>query len=145
MLLKRVFIYIIYLFFAEIKSNHPVFLASLSSNSSRTPVIFDRTNSDYHHHDGYSNSTGVFTADRDGIYIFFFHIVTKIELVVANLRVNGVEKLDIRSDGRNSYLDDASAVTVLELSLNDQVSIGVKNGTVDETGSFFFGVLLVET
>lgn len=65
--------------------------------------------------------------------------------MVTNLRVNGVEKLEIRSDGRFSHFDDASAVTVLELSLNDQISIGVKNGTVDETGSIFFGVLLVET
>lgn len=142
MLLKRVFIYYIYPFFAEIKSNYPVFLASLSSNTSRTPVIFDRTHSGYHH--GYSKSTGVFTANRDGIYIFLFQIVAQDELVGTNLRVNGVEKLEIRPDGRYSFFDDASAVTVLELSLNDQVSIGVKNGMVDRK-SLFFGVLLVET
>lgn len=115
----------------------------MSSNSSRTPVIFDTTHFGYHH--GYSKSTGVFTADRDGIYIFLFHTVASYELVRINLRVNGVEKLEIRSDGRYTYLNDDSAVTVLELSLNDQVSIGVKNGTVCDEGSVFFGVLLVET
>lgn len=134
-------IYYIYLFFAEIKSNYPVFLASRSLNSSRAPVIFDTTHSGYHH--GYSKSTGVFTADRNGIYIFFFQLEANT-LVRAHLRVNGVEKLEIRPDGRYSYFDDASAVTVLELSLNDQVSIGVKNGTVARK-SLFFGVLLVET
>lgn len=136
-------IYYIYLFFAEIKSDYPVFLASRSLNSSRAPVIFDTTHSVYHR--GYSKSTGVFTADRNGIYIFLFRLEAKHELVRTNLRVNGVEKLEIRPDGRYSYFDDASAVTVLELSLNDQVSIGIKNGTVDDTGSLFFGVLLVET
>lgn len=124
---------------AEIKSNYPVFLARLSSNASRTPVIFDTTHSGYHR--GYSKSTGVFTADRDGIYLFLFQMVAITKQVRTNLIVNGVEKLEIRP---YSYPHDASAVTVLELSLNDQVSIGVKNGTVT-TRSLFFGVLLVET
>lgn len=47
--------------------------------------------------------------------------------------------------GRLSKFDDSSAVTVLELSVNDQVSIGVKDGTVDNPESLFFGVLLIET
>lgn len=68
-------------------------------------------------------------------------MVAKARQVRNNLIVNGVEKLEIRP---YSYFHDASAVTVLELSLNDQVSIGVKNGTVART-SLFFGVLLVET
>lgn len=133
----------IYLFFAAIKSNYPGFLAHLSSRSSKTPVIFDKTHSSYHH--GYSVSTGVFTADRDGIYLFLYNIEAYEEIVITTLRLNGVEKFETRSDGRLSKFDDSSAVTVLELSVNDHVSIGVKDGTVDNPESLFFGVLLIET
>lgn len=129
----------IYLFFAAIISNYPVFLAHLSSRSSKTPVIFDKT------HSSYSVSTGVFTADRDGVYLLLYNIEAYDEIVRATLRVNGVEKFETRSDGRLSNFDDTSAVTVLELSVNDQVSIGVKDGTVDNPESLFFGVLLIET
>lgn len=89
--------------------------------------------------------TGAFTADRDGVYLFLYNIEAYREIVRTTLRVNGVEKLETRSDGRHSTYDDTSAVTVLELSVNDQVSIGVKDGTVDNPGSLFFGVLLIET
>lgn len=127
---------------SAIKSNYPVFLAHLSSHSSRAPVIFDITHSGYHH--GYSVSTGVFTADRDGVYLLLYNIEARSEIVITTLRVNGVQKFETRSDGRHSGFDETSAVTVLELSLNDQVSIGVENGRADSPESLFFGVLLIE-
>lgn len=132
-----------YLFFAAIKSNYPVFLAHMSSSSSKTPVIFNKTHSNYHH--GYSVSTGIFTADRDGVYLFLYNIEARREIVRTNLRVDGVKKFETRSDGRHSNFDDTSAVTVLELSVNDEVSIGVENGTASTPESLFFGVLLIET
>lgn len=140
---ETLYMIFIYLFFEAIISNYPVFLAHLSSRSSKTPVIFDKTHSSYHH--GYSVSTGVFTADRDGVYLLLYNIEAYDEIVRATLRVNGVEKFETRSDGRLSNFDDTSAVTVLELSVNDHVSIGVKDGTVDNPESLFFGVLLIET
>lgn len=91
----------IYLFFAAIKSNYPGFLAHLSSRSSKTPVIFDKTHSSYHH--GYSVSTGVFTADRDGIYLFLYNIEAYEEIVITTLRLNGVEKFETRSDAWTSF------------------------------------------
>lgn len=136
-----VFIFFIFIF-AAFKSNYPVFLAHLSSHSSKTPVIFDKTHSSYHH--GYSVRTGAFTADRDGVYLFLYNIEAHNEIVRTTLRVNGIEKFETRSDGRHSDFDDTSAVTVLELSVNDQVSVGVKDGTVDNPESLFFGVLLIE-
>uniref|UniRef100_A0A8W8I9T9 C1q domain-containing protein n=1 Tax=Magallana gigas TaxID=29159 RepID=A0A8W8I9T9_MAGGI len=125
------------------KTTYPLFLAHLYSDSSRTPVVFSRIYSSYHH--GYSGSTGIFTADRDGIYIFLYNIEANRGLVRTDLRVNGVEKFETRSDGRHSGYDDTSAVAVLELSSNDQVSVGVKYGTVDGGQSLFFGTLLAET
>lgn len=140
-ILYMVFIFFIFIF-AAFKSNYPVFLAHLSSRSSKTPVIFDKTHSSYHH--GYSVRTGAFTADRDGVYLFLYNIEACNEIVRTTLRVNGIEKFETRSDGRHSFYDDTSAVTVLELSVNDQVSVGVKDGTVDSPESLFFGVLLIE-
>lgn len=125
------------------KTTYPLFLAHLYSDSSRTPVVFSRIYSSYHH--GYSGSTGIFTADRDGIYIFLYNIEANRGLVRTDLRVNGVENFETRSDGRHSGYDDTSAVAVLELSSNDQVSVGVKYGTVDGGQSLFFGTLLAET
>lgn len=142
MLLEGYFCIVIYIFFAAIKSKYPVFLADMSSSSSKTPVIFDNTYSGYHH--GYSESTGVYTADRDGIYLFLYNIEANGEKVITTLRVNGVTKFETRSDGRHSEYDDTSAVTVLELSLNDKVSIGVEIGKVKYPESLFFGVLLIE-
>lgn len=73
-----------------------------------------------------------------------YNIEARSEIVITTLRVNGVQKFETRSDGRHSGFDETSAVTVLELSLNDQVSIGVENGRADSPESLFFGVLLIE-
>lgn len=67
------------------------------------------------------------------------------ELVRTTLRVNGIDKFETRSDRRHSGFDDTSAVEVLGLSSNDQVSVGLKYGKVDSRESLFFGVLLTET
>ncbi|XP_048732012.2 uncharacterized protein LOC125648967 isoform X2 [Ostrea edulis] len=124
------------------KSTYPAFLASLGSDFSSSPVVFGSTYSGYHH--GYSTSTGIFTADRDGVYVFLYNIEAQSELVRTTLRVNGVDKFELRSDGRSTGYDDTSAVSVLQLSPGDQVSVERKYGTVDGGQSLFFGVLLFE-
>lgn len=115
------------------KSTFPAFLAKINGYSSSTPVVYDTAHSGYHH--GYSTSTGVFTADRDGLYLFLYNTEGYNEVVLTMLTVNGVEMLETRSDGRHTYYDDTSAVTVLQLTSKDRVSIGVKSGRVDEDGN----------
>ncbi|XP_061180568.1 uncharacterized protein LOC133189173 [Saccostrea echinata] len=124
------------------KSTFPAFLAHISGGSSSTPVVYNIAHGGYHH--GYSTSTGVFTADRDGLYLFLYNTEGKSKVVRTALRVNGVEIFETRSDGRHSGYDDTSAATVLRLSSNDHVSVGVKFGTVDGYQSLFFGILLCE-
>ncbi|XP_048732014.1 uncharacterized protein LOC125648968 [Ostrea edulis] len=124
------------------KSTYPAFLASLSGDFSGTPVVFGSTHSGYHH--GYSTTTGIFTADRDGVYVFLYNIEAQSEIVRAALNVNGIDKFETRSDGRNNGYDDSSALSVLQLSSGDKVSVERKYGTVDGGQSMFFGVLLFE-
>ncbi|XP_061180565.1 uncharacterized protein LOC133189171 isoform X2 [Saccostrea echinata] len=124
------------------KSTFPAFLAHINGASSSTPVVYNTAHSGYHH--GYSTSMGVFTADRDGLYLFLYNTEGQNKVVRTALRVNGVEILETRTDGRRSDYDDTSAVTVLQLSSNDRVSIGIKSGTVDDGQSLFFGILLFE-
>ncbi|XP_056015426.1 uncharacterized protein LOC125673044 [Ostrea edulis] len=124
------------------KSTYPAFISRLSSRYSGTPVLFNQTFSGYHH--GYSVTTGIFTADRDGVYVFLYNIEAYNEIVLTTLRVNGVDKFELRSAGRSTEYDDTSAVSVLQLSSGDQVSVGLKHGTVDDDESLFFGVLLFE-
>jgi hypothetical protein len=124
------------------KSTYPAFISHLESDFSGSPVIFPRTHSGYHH--GYSTSTGIFTADRDGVYVFLYNIEAQSERVRTTLRVNAVDKFELVSDGRNTGYDDSSAVSVLQLSSGDKVSVGRKYGTVDSGQSIFFGILLFE-
>lgn len=133
-----------HLFFRTVvsKSTYPAFLASLDSDTRRTPVIFNHIHNVYYH--GYSKSAGTFTADRDGIYLFLYNIEVQGGLVRTALGVNGVDKFETRSDGRHSGYDDTSATAVLELSKNDRVAINVKSGEVDSGQSLFFGILLIE-
>ncbi|XP_062581894.1 uncharacterized protein LOC134243673 isoform X2 [Saccostrea cucullata] len=123
------------------KSTFPAFLAHASRDSNSTPVVYNQAHGSYHH--GYSTSTGIFTADRDGFYLFLYNTEAYSRVTVTALRVNGVEIFETRSDGRRSDYDDTSAVTVLQLSKNDRVSIGVKSGEVDDGQSLFFGILLL--
>ncbi|XP_062595463.1 uncharacterized protein LOC134256817 [Saccostrea cucullata] len=124
------------------KSTYPAFLANLGSDTSRTPIVYRTTYGGYSH--GYSTSTGIFTADRAGLYLFLYNTEGDSQLVRTALRVNGVEIFETRADGRHSGYDDTAAVTVLQLSSNDQVSIGVKSGTADSGQTLFFGILLYE-
>ncbi|XP_062566094.1 uncharacterized protein LOC134228452 isoform X1 [Saccostrea cucullata] len=124
------------------KSTYPAFLAYLIRDSSRTPVVYDVAVGSYHH--GYSTSTGVFTADRDGLYLFLSNTEAYKEIVRTVLTVNGVGKFETRADGRRTGYDDSSAVTVLRLSSNDQVNIVIKTGTVNEVQSLFLGIFIFE-
>ncbi|XP_062607509.1 uncharacterized protein LOC134269331 [Saccostrea cucullata] len=124
------------------KSTFPAFLAHARLGSDSTPVVYDKAHGGYHH--GYSTNTGVFTADRDGLYLFLCNTETFTRATVTALRVNEVEIFETRSDARHVNFDSTSAVTVLHLSSNDRVSIGVKSGRVDEKQSLFFGILLHE-
>jgi hypothetical protein len=78
------------------------------------------------------------------VYVFLVNIEAQKKLVHTTLRVNGVDKFELRSDGRSANYDDSAAVSVLQLSSGDQVSVGCKYGTVDSGESIFFGVLLFE-
>jgi hypothetical protein len=124
------------------RSTYPVFLASLSRDFSGTTIVFDKTHSVYHH--GYSTTTGIFTADRDGVYLFLCNIEAQTHIVRATLNLNGVDIFETRSDGRNNGYDDSSAVSVLQLSTGDKVSVKRKDGEVDGGETVFFGVLLFE-
>ncbi|XP_048735534.2 uncharacterized protein LOC125650984 [Ostrea edulis] len=125
------------------RSTYPAFLASLSGDFSGTPVVFGTTYSGYHH--GYSTTTGIFTADRDGVYVFLYNIEAQWNLVRATLNVNGIDIFETRSDGRSYVYDETStAVSVLQLSSGDKVYVELKYGTVSGGESMFFGVLLFE-
>jgi hypothetical protein len=120
------------------KSTYPAFLAS-GGNFSGSPVVFDKTFSGYHH--GYSTSTGIFTVDRHGVYVFHYYFTTTgYDFTRATLNVNGISILDYRSVG---FVYHDSAVYVLQLSTGDKVTIERKYGTSEDV-SFFFGTLLFE-
>ncbi|XP_062584971.1 uncharacterized protein LOC134246608 isoform X1 [Saccostrea cucullata] len=124
------------------KPTYPAFLAHIGKDSSRTPVVYDKAFGGYLH--GYSTTSGVFTADRDGLYLFLYNTEAYKEIVRTAITVNGVEKFETRSDGRRTEYDDTSAVTLLQLFSNDRVYIEIKNGAVDENQSLYFGILLFE-
>ncbi|XP_062584987.1 uncharacterized protein LOC134246625 [Saccostrea cucullata] len=124
------------------QSTYPGFSAHINSPSSTTPVVYDSPHGTYHH--GYSTSTGIFTADREGLYLFLYNTDAKSEVVRTALTVNGVEIFETRSDGRRTVYDDTSAVAVLHLYSNDSIFIKIKDGTVDGYESLFFGILLFQ-
>jgi hypothetical protein len=94
------------------KSTFPAFICHLGFDSSASPVVFGTAHSGYHH--GYSTRTGIFTAGRDGVYVFLSNVKSDDDLVYTTLRVNGVDKFELRSDGRNTGYDETSAVSVLQ-------------------------------
>lgn len=118
-------------------------MAKLYSSSRRSPIVFDQVYPNYSH--GYSTSTGVFTADRNGVYIFLVNIEAHKMTTVTAIKVNGQEKTETRSDGRHESYDDTCAVSVLQLNENDRVSVKLKSGTADEGQTIFFGFLLHES
>lgn len=130
-------------FFIVSKVTYPAFLAHLSGSTTRSPVVFNRVHSGYHH--GYSTSTGKFTVDRGGVYVFLHNIEAAGSVANTALAVNGNVKVETRSDGRHSGYDDTSAVTVLELSSGDQVYVNIQSGgEADDGQTLFFGILLFE-
>lgn len=124
------------------KATYPAFLVHLSGSSSSSPIVFNRVHSRYSH--GYSTTSGKFTADRDGVYIFLHNIEADSRIVTTTLRVNGENKVETRSDGRHSGYDDSAVVSVLQLFTGDQVYVAIQTGTADGGQSLFFGVLLYE-
>jgi hypothetical protein len=76
--------------------------------------------------------------------VFLFNTEADDELVRTTLIVNGIDKFEQRADGRNTGYDDTAAVSVIQLSSGDKVSVGRKYGTVDSGQSIFFGILLFE-
>lgn len=124
------------------KVRYPAFLAHLSGDTTRSPIVFNRVHSGYHH--GYSTSTGKFTADRDGVYVFLHNIEAAGSVVNTALAVNGNVKVETRSDGRHTGYDDTSAVTVLGLASGDQVYVNIQSGEADDGQTLFFGILLFE-
>lgn len=124
------------------KATYPAFLVHLSGSSSSSPIVFNRVHSRYSH--GYSTTSGKFTADRDGVYIFLHNIEADSRIVTTTLRVNGENKAETRSDGRHSGYDDSAVVSVLQLFTGDQVYVAIQTGTADDGQSLFFGVLLYE-
>jgi hypothetical protein len=76
--------------------------------------------------------------------VFLYNIEAHTQITRATLNVNGIDIFETRSDGRNNGYDDTSAVSVLQLSTGDKVSVARKYGTVDGGESIFFGVLLFE-
>lgn len=98
--------------------------------------------------DGYNSKTGVFTAPRTGVYVFYSHILTKggYHIIETALTVNGDTKLWLYSAGHSSAHGSGSNMLVIRLKQGDKVKMVIPNGSrpfyIHHVWSTFSGFLL---
>lgn len=108
---------IFYVLFVVNKMIYFLFFVYFYFDFLRIFIVFSWIYFSYYY--GYLGSIGIFMVDWDGIYIFFYNIEVNWGLVWIDLRVNGVEKFEMRFDGCYFGYDDIFVLVVLELLFND--------------------------
>lgn len=143
-----VFINRLYLLFSILVPNtqrvHTAFRATLSgplTPESAGKIVFG--NATLNEGGAYNTTSGVFTCQKDGYYVFSFSIVSYNGYFSAQLEVNDVWRQFAIADSTTGQHGSSTAVTVTKLKAGDEVWVGVEikgaGSTLHEYESFFSG------
>lgn len=103
------------------------FVRSGNSNTSAGNVITSWSTPVVNEGNGFSTSTGRFTAPVAGIYVLSFTILADPDTTQTNiyLRKNGSNYLKVREDTRNSRYQTISGTAVMSMAVNDYADLQV--------------------
>jgi hypothetical protein len=116
---------------------HVAFHAVAYSSTSSNIIIFDHVITNIG--GWYDNATGVFTVPTPGLYVISWTIETYGRLTEAVLLVNEKQEGLSRAHERSSRYDTTTSFAVLNLTVNDKVSVKVILGRAEARHTIFSG------
>ncbi len=123
------------------------FVRSGNSNTSAGNVITSWSTPVVNEGNGFSTSTGRFTAPVAGIYVFSFTILADADTSQTNIRLrkNGSVYVQAREDTQNSRYQTISGTAVMSMAVNDYADLVVVTNDLGGHGDewqHFTGFLL---